>query len=92
MALLYYIYLKLIDYHCTLSANMANWATNVGNEKGEVLTSVLTESEGSEALSRLATGLMDWYIFNFGQLFFLVLCNDLYHYVYICLNGNSCLF
>ena len=61
------------------AANTANWATNVGNEKGEVLTSVLTESEGSEALSRLATGLMDRYII-------VPLCV----YVHICLNSNSC--
>lgn len=39
-------------------ANTAAWATNVGNERGEVLASVLTESEGVSALQRLADGLM----------------------------------
>ena len=29
------------------SANMAVWATNVGNERGEVLITVLTESESA---------------------------------------------
>lgn len=43
------------------SANTASWATNVGNEKGEVLMSVLTESEGSVALHRMVVGLMDRY-------------------------------
>ena len=43
------------------SANTASWATNVGNERGEVLISVLTESEGSVSLNRMAVGLMDRY-------------------------------
>ena len=30
------------------AANTASWATNVGNERGEVLMSMLTESEGTE--------------------------------------------
>ena len=42
-------------------ANSAKWATNVGNEKGEILQCVLTESESSEALQPLADGLMKRY-------------------------------
>ena len=36
-------------------------ATNVGNERGEVVISVLTESESIESLQRLADGLMGRY-------------------------------
>lgn len=43
------------------AANTATWATNVGNERGEVLISVLTESEGSPALQRVADGLIQRY-------------------------------
>ena len=43
------------------TANTASWATNVGNERGEVVISVLTESESIESLQRLADGLMDRY-------------------------------
>ena len=43
------------------AAGTANWATNVGNERGEVVISVLTESENSEALQRMACGLMERY-------------------------------
>ena len=43
------------------AANTAAWATNVGNERGEVLISVLTQSEGTEDLKQLAEGLMDRY-------------------------------
>lgn len=43
------------------AANTASWATNVGNERGEVLISVLTESEASESLHHMAVGLMDRY-------------------------------
>lgn len=42
-------------------ANTANWVTNVGNEKGEILISVLTTSEGLPALQPLADGLMERY-------------------------------
>ncbi len=34
-------------------ANTASWATNVGNERGEVLMSVLTESESMESLQKM---------------------------------------
>ena len=43
------------------AVNTASWATNVGNERGEVLISILTASEGVEALQPLATGLMRRY-------------------------------
>ena len=40
---------------------MAAWVTNVGNEHGQVLISVLTCSEGTEGLSPMAVGLMRRY-------------------------------
>ncbi|XP_024148415.1 uncharacterized protein LOC112158940 [Oryzias melastigma] len=43
------------------ASDLATWATNVGNEHGQVLMSILTCSEGSEGLSRMATGLMRRY-------------------------------
>ena len=43
------------------AANTASWATNVGNESGEIVVSVLTESEGSESLQRMAEGLVRRY-------------------------------
>ena len=41
-------------------AGTASWATNVGNEYGQVLMSVLTESEG-DGLGTMATGLVQRY-------------------------------
>ncbi len=38
-------------------ANTASWATNVGNERGEVVVSVLTDSESVSSLQELADGL-----------------------------------
>lgn len=43
------------------AAGTATWATNVGNERGEVVISVLTESEDNVALRQMACGLMDRY-------------------------------
>ena len=43
------------------AANSASWATNIGNERGEVLISVLTQSESIESLSNMANGLVDRY-------------------------------
>ena len=43
------------------AANTASWATNVGNERGEVLISVLTESESLDSLKKMADGLMERY-------------------------------
>lgn len=41
-----------------IEANTANWATNVGNEHGEVLVSIMTDSESNEGLRKMAEGLM----------------------------------
>ena len=43
------------------AANTASWAINVGNERGEVVVSVLTQSKGSESLQRMAEGLVRRY-------------------------------
>ena len=43
------------------AANTASWATSVGNERGEVLITVLTSSEGGPALKPLADGLVGRY-------------------------------
>ncbi|XP_078606607.1 uncharacterized protein LOC144879237 [Branchiostoma floridae x Branchiostoma japonicum] len=43
------------------SAGTAGWCTNVGNELGQVLLSVLTTSEGKDDLEALANGLMTRY-------------------------------
>ena len=40
------------------AAGTATWVINVGNEKGEVLISVVTESEGLFSLKPMAEGLM----------------------------------
>ena len=42
-----------------LAAGSASWCKNVGNERGEVLISVLMESEGLEDLHPMATGLIE---------------------------------
>ena len=42
-----------------MAAGIASWCTNVGNEKGEVLVSVLMESEGMEGLRPMAIGLIE---------------------------------
>lgn len=38
----------------------AQWCTNVGNEDGQILVSVLTEQEGS-SLNQMVDGLVDRY-------------------------------
>ena len=43
------------------AANIAAWATNVGNEKGETVISVLTSSEDLSSLKPLADGLVRRY-------------------------------
>jgi len=43
------------------AAGSAMWATTVCNERGEVLMSVLTQSEGAPGLQRMAEGLMSRY-------------------------------
>ena len=40
------------------TAGSASWCVNVDNERGEVLVSVLTESEGLEGLKSMADGLV----------------------------------
>ncbi|XP_030589839.1 uncharacterized protein LOC115783243 [Archocentrus centrarchus] len=43
------------------ASDTAAWVTNVGNEHGQVLISVLTCTEGSDGLTRMAAGLMRRY-------------------------------
>ena len=43
------------------AAYTANWTTNVGNERGEIVHSVLTSSEGIPSLLKLADGLVERY-------------------------------
>ena len=43
------------------AAGSASWATNIGNEKGEVVMSVLTDAESFTALRSMAEGLMRRY-------------------------------
>jgi len=42
-----------------MAAGSAFWCTNVGNERGEVLVSVLTESEGMEGSCPMAIRLIE---------------------------------
>ena len=42
-------------------AGSASWATNVGNERGEIVQCVITASEGMESLKKMADGIMDRY-------------------------------
>ena len=44
------------------AAGTATWQTNVGNEKGEVLLSVVTDSEALLSLQPMANGLMKRYV------------------------------
>ena len=48
------------------AAGSATWVTNIGNEHGEVLMSVVTQSEGAPGLQKMAEGLMMRYE-NAGQ-------------------------
>ena len=41
-----------------VEANTASWATNIGNEKGEILNSILTTSESIASLQVMADGLI----------------------------------
>ena len=43
------------------AADTANWSTNVGNERGEIVQSVVTSSEDLPSLQRLANGIMERY-------------------------------
>ena len=56
------------------AAGSASWCTNVSNERGEVLISVLTESEGLEGLRPMAMGLIRRLAFvHLEQLYILLL-------------------
>ena len=44
------------------AAGSASWCTNVGNERGEVLILILTESEGMEGLHPMAKGLIGRFV------------------------------
>ena len=44
-----------------VDANTANWMTNVGNKRGEIVVSVLTSSEAAAALQLMADGLIRRY-------------------------------
>lgn len=44
-----------------IASDTAAWATNVGNEHGQVLMSVLTSTESAGGLSGMAAGLMRRY-------------------------------
>ncbi|KAJ4941723.1 hypothetical protein JOQ06_011598 [Pogonophryne albipinna] len=62
----YDIMTRLDEYKVTkklagTASDTAAWVTNVGNEYGQVLISVLTCSEGAEGLSSMAAGLMRRY-------------------------------
>ena len=41
-----------------VEAESANWVTNVGNEKGEIMISVLTSSESTSSLKPMVDGLV----------------------------------
>ena len=43
------------------AAGTANWATSVGNERGEVVHTIMTTSESIPSLQKLAVGLMQRY-------------------------------
>ncbi|XP_024149138.1 uncharacterized protein LOC112159352 [Oryzias melastigma] len=62
----YDVLTRLDEYKVTkklagAASDSAAWATNVGHERGQVLMSVLTCSEGAEGPSRMAAGLMRRY-------------------------------
>ena len=44
-----------------VDANTANWMTNIGNERGEIVVSVLKSSEAAAALQPMADGLIRRY-------------------------------
>jgi len=50
---------KIVKKLQGVAAGSASWCTNVGNERGEILISVLTESEGLEGLRPMAKGLIE---------------------------------
>lgn len=63
---------KKLQGKCAYSAS---WCTNVGNERGEILLSLLTTSESLSNLGKMAEGLMDRFL-KAGQPHPLVLYTD----------------
>ena len=62
----HYLYLRAytnwsIIFFLGKGAKYASWCTNVGNERGEILISLMTTSESLSNLSRMADELMDRY-------------------------------
>ena len=55
------VFLQVTRCLAGLAAHTATWATSVGNERGEVLTTVITTSEGLDALEPVASGLVGRY-------------------------------
>ncbi|XP_038072943.1 uncharacterized protein LOC119741264 [Patiria miniata] len=52
---------KIVKKLAGTGARTASWATNVGNEFGQVLISVMTASEGHAGLKPMVTGLVERY-------------------------------
>lgn len=52
---------KVCEKFQGLAASTASWATNIGNERGEIVQSVLTSSESAISLKKMAEGLMARY-------------------------------
>ena len=61
-----------------IAAGSASWCTNVSNERGEVLISVLTESEGLGGFHPMAVGLIRRFVFKT----YLEYCLFYFHYRY----------
>ena len=55
------VFFKIVKKLAGSARKTASWCTNVGNEHGQVLMSVLTDTEG-DGLDDMAEGLMDRYI------------------------------
>ena len=64
------------------AAGTATWVTNVGNEQGEVLMSVVTKAEGLLSLKNMADGLMK-------QLVHSVLLKSMCSIVYLIILGTE---
>lgn len=60
-SMVHYGYTSLLQVTKKLSDRAAEWCTNVSNERGEILQSVLTVAEGRRALKPMCEGLMKRY-------------------------------
>ena len=49
---------KIMKKHQGVEAESANWVTNVGNERGEIVISALSSSESTSSLKPMADGLV----------------------------------